>query len=239
MRLMRAARVRNHSFTASSTDWNGRGRAAVCRRQPRRQPGLSEDVLLLQLLKHGQQRGKQSDRFAGSVSEIPARFCKRQLQKNLQMLCSRSGGSVVWDWGVGGWRWRPICSPSRLAALSPSPARATLGCPASLLRSSAKNAILWFFHRGKFWSSWDKPGLPARWNLASVCLLGLTGLKARQSAGAAAQLLGNWMAFLFHSHHPTRSDIYTNLNETWWIIYSLFWTLTSWPDLGGASGRRQ
>lgn len=34
-RLMRAARVRNHSFTASSTDWNGRGRAAVCRRQPR------------------------------------------------------------------------------------------------------------------------------------------------------------------------------------------------------------
>lgn len=82
----------------------------------------------------------------------PSAVLQTPAPKKLQMLCSRSGGSVVRDWGVGGWRWRPICSPSRLAALSSSPARATLGCPASLFRSSAKNAILWFFHRGKFWS---------------------------------------------------------------------------------------
>lgn len=114
--------------------------------------------------------------------------------QNVVLALWRLGGLGL---GAGGWRWRPICSPSRLAALSPSPARATLGCPASLFRSSAKNAILWFFHRGKFWSSWDKAGLPARWNLASACLLVLTGLEARQSAGAAAQRLVNWMAFLF------------------------------------------
>lgn len=100
-RLMRAARVRNHIFTGSSTDWNGRGRAAACRRQPRWQPRLSEDVLLLQLLKHGQQRGKQSDRFAGSVSEIPARFCKRQLQKNSK--CCARALAARWS-GIGGGR---------------------------------------------------------------------------------------------------------------------------------------
>lgn len=67
--------------------------------------------------------------------------------KKLQLLFWLCGFLAVWDWGDGGaggvrGGWRPICSPSRLAAFPSNPR------PLARRRSAAKSAVLWLFHRG-------------------------------------------------------------------------------------------